>query len=588
MRMERPAAKCVPPAESWLGERFVDHSLLQGAMRQVARKEADCWRLMASVAESDPGCGAAVATLLGLAVGDSVGGPLEFLPVDGTFDELDTTRPCVVRGQRDGDGRLIYRHAYNRFHLKPGQWTDDTSMALCLADSLLVKNGYDGGDLRVRWHMWWFHGYCNAFRYDERRYGRSSVGLGGNVAKSLADVEHLATRGHRVPPIYGSVTNDAGNGSIMRLAPVPIAYSSQPREAMKVAILQSRASHPSCDAAACCAFMAFFVAQAITQHKRSAVSGEPAPSSEPKEFISTTVEGFLNSGFEEMEEYQSMEGCGRADGLQRISALLKCQPLSLKEANWDWKAKEPQISEAVTARLRDRRYNGHPIIDTYWGAYCMDGLAMALWGLWHSSNLAESIMKTVNLLGDADTTGAICGQLAGALYGWPGLVGDGWGRVRLSELQRWDPCAEIGIRAALLYHYGPLQVLQVELQQKEGHPTVRVFDRAVEDVQGRSTVGEIASGSRVWQLARERDFAQVIGQDPQGKATCGWVGIKNVVRIAVRDDVQDDNTGISFEEEEYPPVTAYPSRTLRPPDAGSSRRSLSAEPLPMGSRGRGL
>eukprot|EP00435_Cladocopium_sp_Y103_P023425 s841_g5.t1 len=361
--------------------------VIPSSVTAIGEAAFDNRSLMASVAESDPGCGAAVAALLGLAVGDSVGGPLEFLPVDGTFDELDATRPCVVRGQRDGDGRLTYRHAYNRFHLKPGQWTDDTSMALCLADSLLVKNGYDGGDLRVRWHMWWFHGYCNAFRYDERRYGRSSVGLGGNVAKSLADVEYQATRRgvHHVPQIYGSVTNDAGNGSIMRLAPVPIAYHAQPREAMKVAILQSRASHPSCDAAACCAFMAFFVAQAITQHKRSA-TGEPAPSSDPKQFISMMVDGFLNSGFEEMEEYQSMEGCGRADGVQRISALLKCQPLSRKEANWDWKAKEPQISQAVTARLRDRRYNGHPIIDTYWGAYCMDGLAMAMWGLWHSSS----------------------------------------------------------------------------------------------------------------------------------------------------------------------------------------------------------
>ncbi|CAJ1358271.1 unnamed protein product [Effrenium voratum] len=150
-------------------------------------------------------------------------------------------------------------------------------MALCLADSMLVHGGYHGGDLRVRWHMWWFQGYCNAFRYDDRRVARTSVGLGGNVAKSLADVERICGRKEKVPHVYGSVTNDAGNGSIMRLAPVPIAFHTDVNEAMEKAILQSRASHPSCDAAACCAFMAFFIVEAIGRHR----SGKPPGAGRP-------------------------------------------------------------------------------------------------------------------------------------------------------------------------------------------------------------------------------------------------------------------------------------------------------------------
>jgi len=321
---------------------------------------------------------------------------------------------------------------------------------------------------------------------------------------------------------------------------------------------------------------------------------------DPRRFISDMVEGFLSSGFEDMEEYQSMEGCGRADGVLRITALLKAKPPTAKEANWDWKCQQPKIEQAIEERLKDKRYNGHPIIDTYWGAYCMDGLAMALWGLWHSKSFSDSVMKTVNLLGDADTTGAICGQLAGALYGWHALAGDGWGRVRLNELQRWDPFAEIGLRAALLYHHGPTRVLQVELRQKEGHPSVRVFDRAVEDEQGRKTVGQIPSGSGVWQLSREMDFAQVIGYDDQGKPVCGWVGIKNVLRrfspvpTTADQDLGDPLIGRNFESNEsamHVTPTAYPSRTLRPPETssiGSSRRAVTAEP-PLGIRGtRGL
>ncbi|CAK9101530.1 unnamed protein product [Durusdinium trenchii] len=582
LRLERLEATCLTSADSWTGESLCERSVLQPAL-QALESDAGCWRLLAAQAEKDPGCGSAISALLGLAIGDSVGGPLEFLPVTESFDEWDTNRPCVLQGGRDADGRLLYRHAYNRFQLKPGQWTDDTSMALCLADSLLVKTGYDGGDLRLRWHMWWFHGYCNAFRYDERRHGRSSVGLGGNVAKSLADVERHALRGGPVPEIYGSVANDAGNGSIMRLSPVPIAYHSHVDEAMRIAILQSRASHPSCDAAACCAFMAFFIVKAIAMHKSGG-----SPSADVRGFVGRAVEGFLASGFEEMKEWQDMEGCGRAEGAFRVRALLGSAPPSLKESNWDWKSPAPKIQQAITERLKGRRYNGHPIIDTYWGAYCMDGLAMALWALWHSKSFSESIMKAVNLLGDADTIGAICGQLAGALYGWRGLAGDSWGRMRLTELQRWDPFGEVGLRAALLYHHGPLRVLQVELRQKEGHPAVRVFDQP-NDSAGRQTVGEIPSRSSAWQLMREGDFAQVVAEDAAGRCVEGWVGIKNVVRVtSVGTTAQPSNMdeGASFTAQEDPPshsCPAYPTRTRRPPDSsmgrGSSRRSLTTPPV---------
>ncbi|CAE7254293.1 tri1 [Symbiodinium sp. CCMP2592] len=367
------------------GEHFSDFSVLEDGLKKVVSGEKDCWRLLADAAADNQGCGAAMAAMLGLAIGDAVGAPLEFLPVNQLLpDHLggysDARRPCVLPpGLKECGDKLQYRNPYNKFQLLPGQWTDDTSMALCLADSLLVSQGYSGADVRVRWHMWWFQGYCNAFRHDGHRRYRTSVGLGGNVSKSLAEVERLAARDglHSVPPIYGSVTNDAGNGSIMRLAPVPIAYYLNPVEAMEKAILQSRATHPSCDAAACCAFMAFFIAKAIRLHSQGL-----APACQ--DFIASAIPEFLASGFQDLAAFRNMAGCGRTDGVRRIRALLTCAPPSPKEASWDWKSTELQIWEAMKERWKDRRYNGHPIIDTYWGAYCMDGLAMALWALWHT------------------------------------------------------------------------------------------------------------------------------------------------------------------------------------------------------------
>jgi ADP-ribosyl-[dinitrogen reductase] hydrolase len=74
--------------------------------------------------------------LVGLAVGDALGAPLEFLP-PGTFEPITD----MVGG--------------GPFHLEPGQWTDDTSMALCLAESLVEKQGFDSVD-QLRRHVRWF------------------------------------------------------------------------------------------------------------------------------------------------------------------------------------------------------------------------------------------------------------------------------------------------------------------------------------------------------------------------------------------------------------------------------------------------
>ena len=89
----------------------------------------------------------------------------------------------------------------NKFNLQLGQWTDDCSMGLCIADSLLTRDGYDGSDVRVRFWNWWHRGYCNAFGSDLYFGPRSSVGLGGNMSKSLSTMAASA----RPTPRFESV-----------------------------------------------------------------------------------------------------------------------------------------------------------------------------------------------------------------------------------------------------------------------------------------------------------------------------------------------------------------------------------------------
>merc|ERR1719469_1216650 len=117
--------------------------------------------------------------MLGNAVGDALGGPLEFSDVRYGVKEI--TGMC--------DEAIWSKGGYNRFRLKPGQWTDDCSMGLCIADSLLCCGGFDALDLRQRFFLWKQYGYNNAFGRDPDRSTRSSVGLGGNISESMSEWE---------------------------------------------------------------------------------------------------------------------------------------------------------------------------------------------------------------------------------------------------------------------------------------------------------------------------------------------------------------------------------------------------------------
>ena len=92
-----------------------------------------------------------MGSMMGMAIGDAMGARVEFQPLDYKFNQIKDM------GEKP-DGK---------FHLKPGQWTDDTSMGLCLADSLIENKGiFEPRDLMKRFLMWWNCGYNNAFRFD--------------------------------------------------------------------------------------------------------------------------------------------------------------------------------------------------------------------------------------------------------------------------------------------------------------------------------------------------------------------------------------------------------------------------------------
>ena len=260
----------------------------------------------------------AVGALLGLAVGDALGTTLEFSARD--------TRPHHT--QMTGGGP---------FRLAPGQWTDDTAMALALADSLISRNGFDAHDLMARFVAWWRKGAysCTGTCFD----------IGRTTAEALARFEQTGN------PYAGSkAPGTAGNGSLMRLAPVALFALSDAGLACRIARDQSRTTHAAPEALVACTFLVTLL--------REAILGEP-------------------------DVLRPRTWTGSA----RMKAI----------AAGEWRGKSRQQTRS--------------------SGYVLDTLEAALWAVSQTSSFADALVLAVNLGGDADTIGAVTGQLAGALYG---------------------------------------------------------------------------------------------------------------------------------------------------------------------------
>lgn len=263
--------------------------------------------------------------LLGLAVGDALGTTLEFSP-PGTFTPIDD----LIGG--------------GPFRLKPGQWTDDTSMALCLAASLIERNGFDPIDQLDRYVRWWREGYLSSTG--------TCFDIGTTVRNALT--HFMQTR----EPQSGSTDpNTAGNGSIMRLAPVVMYYARQPRQAIHFAAESSRTTHGAVAAVHACRYFAALLLAALSGAGKEAL-------------LSDQTDRWLDA------------------------------PLA------------PKIAAIAAGSFKHKR---PPQIRGT--GYVVDSLEAALWALYHATNFREGALLAANLGDDADTTGAVYGQLAGAFYG---------------------------------------------------------------------------------------------------------------------------------------------------------------------------
>ena len=267
--------------------------------------------------------------LLGLAVGDAVGTTLEFRS-PGSFAKIDD----MVGG--------------GPFRLKPGEWTDDTSMALCLADSLIEKRGFDPVDQLERYTRWEKNGYLSS--------NGGAFDIGNTVQAALARFEKT-----HEPYCGSSDPSSAGNGSLMRLAPVPLFFVQRAIEAIERSGDSSRTTHAAATAVDACRYLGGLIVGAI---------------------LGVSKEELLSDRYSPAQEYWRNNSL--VDEIQDIAAG------SFK------RLKPPEIIG---------------------GGYVVKCLEAALWAFYSSDSFREGCLLAVNLGNDADTTGAVYGQLAGAYYG---------------------------------------------------------------------------------------------------------------------------------------------------------------------------
>jgi ADP-ribosylglycohydrolase len=292
-----------------------------------------------------------LGALLGLAVGDALGTTHE-------FERMKAPRfPELARGPlRDivGDGP---------FRVQAGQVTDDTHMAICLAESIRACGGFDAEDVAARYITWTEHAFDI-----------------GNQTRAALDIirDGYSARGAGRRIWLERDGRPAGNGSLMRTAPIGVMIADA--DARRAAALaESAITHfdPRCQLA-CAAFDA-----AIATGIATGIATEMLDAAERELVVATEL-------------------------------LVHDVP---DEASTIQQAVRDLRIDFAVARTADPQLYGPEINLHDQQGFVRVALRLAFWHLAHTASVEDALIDTVNRGGDADTNAAIVGALLGACYG---------------------------------------------------------------------------------------------------------------------------------------------------------------------------
>ncbi len=288
------------------------------------------------------------ACLFGLAIGDALGAPLAYMEA-GTFSPLDD----MVGG--------------GVFKLKPGDFSDNTSMALCLAESLIESRGFNAVDQMERYLKWYHQGHLSSqgWCFDIENVNRRAL---------------LTFESSRQTFCGTTDVESATNTAITRMAPIPLAFAGKPTMALDMAGESARTTHGHKFCIDGARYLSALIVGALQERSK---------------------EELLSEQFTPVKEYW----------LHRPMT-----PEMEAIARGSFKSKEPPEIRGSSEVI-----------------HCLEA---ALWAFYKTDNYRDGALLAINLGGDADSTGAIYGQLAGAYYSERGLP-DVWkSRLAIPEVIR--------------------------------------------------------------------------------------------------------------------------------------------------------
>jgi ADP-ribosyl-[dinitrogen reductase] hydrolase len=272
----------------------------------------------------------ALGSFLGLAVGDALGSTVEFMTAREIAAQYRVHKDII------GGGWL---------HLKPGQVTDDTEMALALGSAVLAGGGWNARAIADAFVAW---------------MRRGPADIGNTCRRGI--IHYLCTGSLCAPESEGN----CGNGAAMRHLPAVLLSLHDEELLVKRSVEQAHITHnhPISDVA---------TATLARMTRELLLGGANAP-------------------------------CN-----QIAAELVRLYP----------------------------KFNYKPWPGRTSG-YVVDTLQTVFDGFFSTGNFEDCLVRVVNRGGDADTTGALAGQLAGALYGVQGIPAR-W-------LKRLDPAIAANIR----------------------------------------------------------------------------------------------------------------------------------------------
>ncbi|CAF0935998.1 unnamed protein product [Rotaria sordida] len=302
-------------------------------------------------------------SLIGLALGDALGAHVEFRPHEY----------LLLNPVKDLEGG-------GTWGLKKGQFTDDASMALCLGISLVARRDFIPYDQLVRYKWWFEHGYMSSTGH--------CFDIGAATSQSLQEFIHRQTvfaKSYRIPlkkldylsdpsllqnfSVYCSKSDVAGNGALMRLAPVPLFFYKHPQEATEFSGYSGQITHGDNKAYDACRYYGALICATLNDY---------------------TKEQLLDKDF--YKKHKS------------------------------WFGNKPLCEEIKQIAEGSYKKKGGYQDGIRGKGYIVNALEAALWAFWSDNNSFEQgVLAAINLGDDTDTTAAIYGQLAGAYYGYKKL-----------------------------------------------------------------------------------------------------------------------------------------------------------------------